>query len=376
MKFIRAFIIFPLLIYGIYTFWSRADRYENAFRLDLNLQEFKEFGKKQGKGNVVGIQPYMLPEDYASEVNFWAKLDGYLYEAQKHNYLDTNTLVIFPEYIGTWLVAMNERKEVYQASKLDDAMFWLLAANLGDFWQVSPPKNVDNAINYSLFAMKSTQMAQVYQRVFGALAKKYQVHIVAGSILLCNPYIAEDTLYTTPSGELFNTSLVFKPNGKVFNQIIKKVYPIAEEKGFVQACPVAEIPTFDLPIGKTGVLICADSWFAAAYDILKKQGVTFIAVPSYIAHNQALSQPWQGYSGFDTPAEAQADIQKITEGEAWLKYALAGKFRLTNAKNAMNVFLRGKLWDIGSDGGTILVQEGQVQTLKNQEGASIVCQWL
>jgi predicted amidohydrolase len=375
MKFIRVFILFPLLLYGIYTFWSRADRTAPPLNLDLNIQEIKTIGKNQQKGNVVGIQPFMHPSDYANEASFFAKIDAYLYEAQRNQFLDSNTVVLLPEYLGTWLVAANEKQEVYQETRLENALTWMLLSNLVDFWQVEAPKTVQETSLYSLFRLKAGQMAQIYQTVFSRLAQKYRVSIIAGSILLPEPSLINEQLHVN-QGNLYNISLIFKPNGKPYPQIIKKAYPIAKEQSFVSACQPNEIPSFDLPIGKTGVLICADSWFDEAYQTLQNQQVSFVAVPSFVSGNEAWQKAWQGYSGFSSPAEVSADIDKITEEQAWLKYAMAGKLAKFNFKNGFNVFLRGDLWGLGSDGYSIIIKDGKLETGAKLNGASLICFWL
>ncbi|MCU0443669.1 MAG: carbon-nitrogen hydrolase family protein [Microscillaceae bacterium] len=375
MKFIRIFIIFPLLLYGIYTFWSRADRAAPELNLDLQIKEIKSIGKDNKKGNVVGIQPFMYPIDYASEANFYTKMDAYFYEAQKQRFLDSNTVVLLPEYLATWLVVAHEKQAIYFQTRLEEAMMLMLLSNISSFWQIEVPETVRETIPYSLFVMKAPQMAQIYQNVFSLLAQKYGVTIIAGSILLPEPSLVNDRLQVA-KGNLYNISLIFKPNGKPYPQIVKKAFPIAQEQPFLSRCMPQEIPAFDLPIGKTGVLICADSWFGDAYQTLQNQQVSFVAVPSFVSGNEAWSKTWQGYSGFASPTETTPDINRITEEQAWLKYAMAGKLEQYNLKNGFNVFLRGNLWDLGSDGYSIVVKDGKLEAGSKVNGASLICFWL
>jgi hypothetical protein len=97
-----------------------------------------------------------------------------------------------------------------------------------------------------------------------------------------------------------------------------------------------------------GVLICADSWFQEGYQVLKQKGVKILAVPSFCSINFGWQIPWTGYSGWPTPAQAKADIGILTEGQAWLKYAMVGKaFTVGNMQAGMNVFLKGSYGILG-----------------------------
>jgi hypothetical protein len=137
-----------------------------------------------------------------------------------------------------------------------------------------------------------------------------------------------------------------------------------------------DIPTFNLPAGRTSVLVCADSWFPAAYENLKSNNALIVAVPSYTQADDAMKQPWSGYSGHPAPADVDTtDIGKITLREAWLKYTLPGRLK-GQSRYGMNVSLRGKLWDMGSDGEIIAVSGDSVFCGQPLKGASMACLWI
>jgi len=378
LYFFLSSVLLSTSVFLIWTYYGRGLPLEPPW---LNVGEVKAFGEDRQKGNVVSVQPWMLPQDYASEQAFAQKMDGYLQEAQKQGWLNPKTLVVFPEYIGTWLVVMHEKAEVYSQSTLNQAMLWMVSSNIYGLLTRSAalPKRIqspNDQMAYGLFAFKASQMAATYHRVFGGLAKKYGVSIVAGSILLSNPSLKQDEL-VAGNGELYNVSVVYLPTGKPYPQLIKKAYPIAEEKTFVAAGAPQDIPILDLPIGKTGVLICADSWYAQCYAPLAKDSVQVLVVPSFVSGQQAWSKPWKGYSGQPNPSEVdKQDIQKLTEGEAWQKYALAGRLAQTSIPLGVNVFLRGLLWDLGSDGATTFYQEGQTWQATHQSKAALHCIWV
>ena len=81
---------------------------------------------------------------------------------------------------------------------------------------------------------------------------------------------------------------------------------------------------------------------------------------------------WQGYSGYEEPLGTDlSDIGKITEQAAWEKYALPGQIGKTAAAYGMNVYLRGELWDLGTDGQPFVISEGKLLEIKPAEKAGI-----
>ena len=342
----------------------------------LYVQEMAEIGADSGNGNLLGIQPFMRPEDYASAKTLHEKLSDYLQLARQHRWLNEKTVVLFPEYIGTWLVAENESSQVYRAHTINKAMRKMILAHTGQFLRTLFKTKGKDKTKDALFRMKAADMAQSYQRVLASLAEHYRVAIVAGSIVLPTPEIDRSRL-KVGDGPLQNVSVLFHPNGRLDRKIVRKVYPIADELPFTAPARPEELPVFITAIGHLGVLICADSWYPECYLALKRQGVERIAVPSYLAPDGAWERPWQGYDGAAAPADVSpADIRQIRERDAWLKYALAGRLPSARGNCGMNVFLRGKLWDLGSDGCSIVVHGQNTFVSAAKEGAALLNLWM
>jgi hypothetical protein len=73
------------------------------------------------------------------------------------------------------------------------------------------------------------------------------------------------------------------------------------------------------------------------------------------------------------PADVDStDIGRITLADAWHKYALPGRMRNSTASYGMVVPLRGKLWDLGTDGSMIAVAGDSVFTARKSTGAAIL----
>jgi len=123
------------------------------------------------------------------------------------------------------------------------------------------------------------------------------------------------------------------------------------------------------------VLICADAWFPQNYSELNSKKATVVLVPAYSAGNNLWTTKWQGYNKLKardvTPDNInRSDIGKITEGDAWHKYTLI-RSQKTDIKTAVAVFLRGTLWDLGTDGQSFIWTEGQLKAVFKTDGPVI-----
>jgi len=345
---------------------------------NLSIPNMHQLGSDRGRGNLLGIEPYMIPQDYVSKESFFNKLKSYLLAAQLQKWLNEKTIVVFPEYVGSWLVLAGEGEKIFHVTTFNAAERTMVLGHPLRFvanWLASSEEGRAEA---AFFRMKSNQMAEIYQEVFSQLAQEYAVTIVAGSIVLPALQISSGRLILT-EGPLYNTSVVFQRDGKPYASPISKVFPTAEELPFIASAPVKDIPSFDTPAGRLGVLVCADSWFPQAYVPLKEQGIDLLAVPSFGAFSEhTWNQSWLGYDGWPAPIDVDLkDVQKLTEGQAWNKYALAGRIRSSGAKYGMNVFLRGKLWDQDSGGWpATLVKDGEVFVEEQTRKAAILSLWL
>ncbi len=313
-------------------------------KMDIN-----EFGVNSGRGNLLGIQPYMLLTDYASKEAFSARLDNYLRAAALQGWLSERTIVVWPEYLGTWLVAAGEPAAILRAATIAAAMRSLLLRHpLAFAAHFLSAREKDKAVA-SIFRLKAGTMSRTYQSVFSGLAAHYKVTVVAGSILLPAPRVVGGKV-VAGAGPLQNVSAVFRPDGSAYPVLARKAYPISDEFNFVSSAPQLEAPVFDTPVGRLGVLVCADAWYPEAYQPLQAAGVELIAVPIFGIGTQ-WDGVWQGYNGAPAPADVDpADIGCITEGQANRKYALAGRLYRSGARCGITVCARGALWEMdGND---------------------------
>jgi predicted amidohydrolase len=345
--------------------------------IDLHLEEALEFGKDSGRGNVLGIEPYISAADYKSAQTLQSKLDGYMSEAKRRGWLNEKTVVLLPEYFGAWLVLADESESVFQTDKLAVAEQRLVLRHVfGFLWQFLLAKEKEK-LEAAFFRLKADVMAKAYDEVLSNVARNDRVTLIGGSTILPAPRVRDGRL-TAGKGPLFGVTPVYGPDGCAYSDLVLKAYPTSTELEFMTPASSKDLPAFDTPAGRLGILICADSWFPDCYARLNELKADILAIPSNGEDPAVWDQPWPGFSGWDNPSDVDlSDVQKLTEGDAWRKYALAGRIGATKARYGMNIFIRGQLFDMAGGGGrTTIVKDGEVLRDKSISGAALVNLWL
>ena len=367
-------IFFGVILVSVWVMWASLGRSVELIEPTIHLDTKEVISTTSTcDRNVVAIQPYMLTEDYTSESHFYEKIKAYFEEASQAGYFNPNTVVLLPEYLGTWLVISGEKGSVSDVRHIKGAMTIMILSNPIKFIQAYL-KNVgeDDSFGASLFRMKADEMARIYSEIFIELSTHYNVTIIPGSILLPGPSVMDNKIKVELSKPIYNTSFVFRPTGEIEQQIVKKSFPITSELPLISANPTDELGMYDLPIGKTAVLVCADSWYPESYVQIKKLNAEVVLVNSFSTGNNIMSSKWNGYDGKDEPKDVnQQDIGEISEKEAWVKYALPGRISNSSAVIGVNVFLRGALWDLGSDGQPFFIKNGNLIDSKPSDHAGI-----
>ncbi len=321
---------------------------------------------------VLGIQPFMETNDYASREHLEAKLNTYLQELETKGYLNHETIVLFPEHIASWLVAANEKNLVYSTGKISKAMMYIILNRPLAFLKSWLKSNEQDKTAAAIFRMKSQKMAGEYTSIFSSLANQYNINIVAGSIILQNPYIKDNKIFTS-KGPLYNVSAVFFPDGTVYPRLIFKVYPTSEELMFLSGSEQATLPVIPTSAGQLKVMICADSWYPDLYENADLSNVEIIVVPSFATGENIMKDTWQGYDGHENPADVMLeDLGRITEGEAWDKYSLEGRISLSGARTGMNMYLRGQIWDLVGDGDSKVIYNDSILKVNSGSRAGIL----
>lgn len=366
---------------------SSVERTRNS---EINLREIElsSFGKQQGSsGNIIGIQPTLSANDFRSAEALEKALQPYFDKADRANLLKKNTVVSLPEYVGTYLVLADEAEQVYREEKIASAMQKLILTlrNAPGFAASLTVGSAEDKMKEALFRTKSDAMAENYRVVMSNLAKKNKVTLIGGSTFLPDPVVAENKIHVDKGNLKKKTSLksvvfLFHPDGTVDDNFVGKVHLTKDEHKFAQTSPLKGLHVYDLPVGRVAPVICADSWYPDVYDALEKKKVEIIVTGSYSAPTDFWKTPWKGFDGSDIPRdvknEVKADIGNITEGMAWEKYTLHRRAPGAGAVVALTTFLRGSVYETGSDGYPIVVSGNEHTTGKKDAAAQIVNIWV
>jgi predicted amidohydrolase len=344
---------------------------------DISLQEAVQLGSDAGRGNLLGIEPYLTFADYKSAAALAANLEGYLSEAARRGWLGHKTVVILPEYFGTWLALADEAEWVQRAESLGMLERRLVLVHFLDFLKCLLASDEAGRLEAALFRLKAVQMAAGLDTLLADSAARHGITIVGGSTVLPAPRVSAGHLLAG-EGPLYGVTPVYDARGSAYPELVLKAYPTRDELRFMTPAPAPSLPAFETPAGRLGVLICADSWYPDCYARLNELQVEMIAVPSNGGDPAIWDRPWKGYSGWPPPADVDGrDVGVLTEAQAWQKYAIRARLSATPARSASNIFLRGQLLDMPGGGGvTTIVRDGEVLRAGGVAGGSIVNLWL
>ena len=191
------------------------------------------------------------------ELHFITSAAGY---AQKMHELTRQAveggaqLVIFPEDTGTHLLGLLPGIE-----ELAEGTFTLNEA-------IAQVAGQDIRVA-KVFKAVAPGARRIYEATFSALARRFGVHIMAGSILLPDK-----------SGELYNVGYFYDPDGRLIGTQ-KKTHLFIIEKEWGLACH-DEIQVFDTPLGVIAFPICMDHAFFEPIRVAWLQGAEVIIDPS------------------------------------------------------------------------------------------------
>lgn len=325
---------------GGYAYWCE-QREPVRYLSDLRSHVALDQGRPSARGNLLGIQPELVSSDYQSLARLRLKLAAYLDHARELGLINARTVVVLPEHIGTWLLAVGEKDELYQARDRQQALRWLAVSNPLSFTRALLTAKGDARLQDAMIRSKAPAMARDYQQLFGGLARDYGVTLVAGSIVLPEPRVELGRLKVA-SGPLYNVSLVFDSAGHPIGQ------PQRQTQGdhVVAAAPTSQLQVLDTPAGRLGVLIGSDAQDNERHRLLAERKAELLALPT---SKQA------------SPEQAQN---------------LAERLQRHGLHAAIAVQLRGRLWGAAAQPRSLVVEPGLPLFGDARSGAQLVNLWL
>lgn len=204
---------------------------------------------------------------YTREQDFRERMAAYVTEAMAHQ----PDLVVFPEDLGTGLVALNAPL----AARMHSLRGTMVAVALHDPWAVARALFTRSlSLPRALLLAAARRVRATYVSTFSELARAHQVHICAGSVLLPHEGPRQDAVY--------NTCFLFGPDGAIVGSIDKvSLIPLEGPKGLDVAPGRREdVTVWRTPIGNLGALICLDAWDRELAAALVEAGAQLLVVPS------------------------------------------------------------------------------------------------
>ncbi|MFH0962859.1 MAG: carbon-nitrogen hydrolase family protein [Planctomycetota bacterium] len=113
-------------------------------------------------------------------------------------------------------------------------------------------------------------------RMFRDRARTSHTHVVGWSFEMDGP-------------RTFNTAFLIAPDGRYLGKY-RKTHPVPiEETERMGISPGEELPVFDLPFGRVGIMICFDHFFPEVARVLAIKGARLICLPSMNSPHHAWS---------------------------------------------------------------------------------------
>ena len=238
--------------------------------------------------NLVAIQMEAEPDRFADEDSYREYIFDLMDMAADKTTLGPDSLVVFPEHVGTFTVLLGDGEIIGESHDLAEAMEGIIRKNLVGLsfqrlrHQISWPR--------ALFVSRQDRMAQLYFSVFSDLARKHRSYVVAGTAALSDRTLA---LYLPPEapghpGEnpcarsVYNVSVVFGPEGEVLGAqrkvgLVELEGPggldlVAEDPERIRAVPTS--------LGRLGIAICLDAFKDLVLDRLQEEQAEILVQPS------------------------------------------------------------------------------------------------
>ncbi len=295
--------------------------------------------------NILAIQPYMEVSDYFNQDIYKSKLRQYLAAAGTKDFIDENTLILFPENVGTWLVLVGEKHAISEMKSLQKVMSALAWSNAFEFF-LGFLKTGDeiNTESSAIFRMKAKVMLNAYYTTFSELSEETGAYIIAGSIVLPAPSVMEGKIYVELNGPLYNASFLFGPDGNVIGEPILKPFPDSTMDLYSDEPRKSQV--FELPFGKTSVALCKASWHSQSYSNVSglSSGTVLFSTFCTGEHSEPSNEI---IAAMERNSKNTDNLVKLGSKEE--NYPPSST-RKVKSNVAFNVFLHGDLWDLDLSG--------------------------
>ena len=254
-------------------------------------------------------------------------------------------LVVWPEYVATFLVLAGRGREVAGCTTVDGALRRVVARHPLALVAVMA-RHRTSRLTPAVLTMFAPLAYGHYVATFSAIARDLGAWVVAGSGLFPRNGRGDTSDVLVPaSADVYNTSLTFASDGRVAGVTRKmNVVPTQEDVLGLCAASPSELAVLDTPVGRIGTLICYDGFreahtgqeprFVRGAPLLDALGAEIVAQPS------ANAWPWAAPWVFNEPGQSQL------RSEQWFSEGMAAELpALDSVRYVVNPQLTGDVLD-------------------------------
>ena len=290
---------------------------------------------------LVAVQLELDIDDYWTHDAFEQLIRGQMAAVAAQTDSEIPTLVVFPEDVGLLLAISGMEKQLAGIDSIEAAIGKAVTSKLVPLlwtrlirWKPWVP---------ALFLNRQNDIAAAYFGTFSAVAREYEMYVVAGSVLL-PPYPIENGVVRwdkkPTEHNVYNTSYLFGPDGRVIGKQDKiDLIELEQEAALnLNSGTIADLRVFETPIGNIGIAICLDSFSNEITNRLVALGANILVQPS------ANPGPWSEWQ--------QTDWLRSTQ------LMVGGHQRFVYGVNPMLV---GPLWDIDFYGQSAIAASWQTE---------------
>lgn len=229
---------------------------------------------------LVAVQQRLEAAEYADPARLQRQL-GSLLEAGLRQLPDgLPVLAAFPEDAGTLLVFVDDAEILRAQRELSAAAQALARRHLWGLARTRLRRRVSTI--RALFLERAPAAHQAYVEIFGGLARRYGCYLVGGSAVF-PPHRLEGGIATlAPGTDVFNTTYLFDPDGRVVGSQ-RKVHLVemeAEGNLDLTPAPLDSLVVTPTPVGRVGIAICYDAFHDDVLEKLRTHRVQALVQPS------------------------------------------------------------------------------------------------
>ena len=315
--------------------------------------------------DLFAIQARMELKDYFSAEAFDEKVFSYLPAILAQRDPSRLAVVVFPEDIGMFLVALGCEDALADCTTTDAAFNRLgrrfalrIAWAMARYGKTNPKT--------AFWLARAAVVRDAMIRTFSRFALEAKATVVAGSATLPrNKHGLVLRPFAPAEGNVYNLSYTFGPTGKLLAETAKVNLVVGMEDGIgLSAGQTAEVKAVDLDGVKLGTAICYDGFriphtanepgFTPLLPVLDRMGVEIVAQPS--------ANPWPWEERWIHAAEGDSRLRK----DQWLDEGAHSMLAsLTKVSYLVNPQLVASFLDVHFDGRSfIFVKDGtEIRTL-------------